>query len=445
MCLAPIKIKNPYCGRSHLGVNFLRDCTAQYIEVPCGYCASCLALKQSYIVQRSQMESLENDLFFCTLTYNNDTIPVLEVNGFKLKYVDISDFQNMIKRLRKKDAFGLPFRVWAVTEYGGKKHRPHLHVIFSFPKIPGETRAEKLAREKRYHDIVLHEWRRNIAKTFDKHGNIVANTRNPVYVPLCTYFRKRRKNGKLSTNFDFHWIDPSITDKDGKLHDESDVAFYVTKYTLKASKYVDRLKSALKLNLPPEEFYKVWSKIRPKALVSKKWGNPDSDKVQKHVRKGIDFALVSSDHEFPVFFNPTTGQTFPLAPFYKRRFYSVQDEISMFYKAKEDFGTNDAFRPREDPRVTTDPIEDYKRRTTHFKNVQSQINSRYEDEFNEPEPQFYQLDKDSDSTDSVYRAIDDFLDFDSLCQSAEYSLPAEPTGDDFEYEYIEFDYSDFNQ
>lgn len=422
MCLQPHKIKNPFLGLAHVGLNFLRDCTAQYIEVPCGHCPVCLALKQSYIVQRSQMEAMENDLFFCTLTYNDEMLPVMEVNGYKLKYCMISDFQNMIKRLRRKDAFGLPFRFWAVTEYGGKRHRPHYHCIFAFPKIKGETRAELYDREQRYFKIVLDEWKRNIATRIDENGKSVPDTFNPEYKPLCTFVRRRRANGKLSTTFDFHYIDPTLTDSSGVIHDESDVAFYVTKYTLKASKYVDRLKSALKLNLSPEDFNKAWTVLRPKALVSKKWGNPDSPLVKKHVRKGIDFALEDPDLPYPVFFNPTTGQSFPLAPFYKRKMYTVSDALTMFYKAKEDYGTHDAFKTFQNPEDIKDPVQFYKSKIAAFDKVKEAINNRYEDE----EYQFYQLDEHSQDFSSDGALIDDFLDFDSLCETLYKSIPADP-------------------
>lgn len=404
MCLKPRLIDNPYLGLAGIGYNYLHDCTSLKMAVPCGYCAQCVAMKQSYIVQRSQMESHGNDLWFCTLTYKTSMLKYVDVNGYRLKYAYLPDFQNMIKRLRRNDAFGLPFRFWAVVEYGGKKHRPHFHVIFSTPKIAGESRAHKLAREKQYHDIVLHEWRRNVATTIDRHGRTVANTRAPKYVNLCDY-KVSWKNGKRRSTYDFHWIDPSITDSKGKLHDESDVAFYVTKYTVKANKYVDNLKSALRLNTDPEEFAAVWPLLRPKCLVSKKWGDPDSKYVQSHVRAGIDRALSDTDSLFPYFINPTTGQTFPLAPFYKTRFYTLQDAHTMFYKSKEDFGTGDNFRCSPD-RETLDILKQEEK----FDRMKNRINAREEED-----PYYTYIhsdDYEKEETDATW-LVDSYLDFHS--------------------------------
>lgn len=409
MCLTPRRIDNPYLGLAHIGYNYLHDCTALKMEVPCGHCPQCIAMKQSYIVQRSQMESKENDLWFCTLTYKTSKLRYIDVNGYRLKYADIRDVQNMIKRMRKRNLFGLPFRFWAVVEYGGKKHRPHFHLIFSTPKIAGETQVQRMAREKEYYRLVLNEWRRNEATCIDKNGRVVANTRSPRYEKLCDY-RVTYKNGKRRCTYDFHYIDPTVKDAKGKLHDESDVAFYVTKYTVKANKYVDNLKSALRLNLDPDEFTAVWSLLRPKCLVSKKWGNPDSEYVRKHIRSGIDRALSQPDSKFPYFINPSTGQTFPLAPFYKKRFFTLLDAHSFFYKQKDNYGTDDNFIVKE----TTDPI-DLEQKMNRFTSMRRMINLR------EEEDPFYTYVKSEDYekeiTDSDY-LLDYYLDaqssFDSL-------------------------------
>lgn len=451
MCTRPILIDNPYygCNQTYKGaggtlrlertLSFLHDTTSLKMAVPCGHCAQCVAMKQSYIVQRSQMEADGNDLWFCTLTYKTSMLKYIDVNGYRLRYAYLPDLQNMIKRMRKKDLFGMPFRFWAVVEYGGMKHRPHFHLIFSTPKIPGESRASKLAREKRYYWDVLHEWKRNTATCIDRHGRTQANTRSPKYEDLCEY-KVTYKNGKRRCTYDFHWIDPCVTDTKGKIHDEADVAFYVTKYTTKANKYVDRLKSALRLNLDPDEFTAIWKILRPKCLVSKKWGDPDSETVRKHVRSGIDRALQDADAPFPYFINPSTGQTFPLAPFYKKRFLKIEDALSFFYKQKDDYGTGDNFRVGPD----VDPLVE-RQKDMRFERMLDMINAREEDDPFTPQ------------TTKTYEAYteEDWL-IDDYCNSLIgldiglfnpvdefgnilYSDGAEPDGDD----YIEFDPATF--
>lgn len=378
MCLSPIRIKNPHLGLSRIGLNCLNDCTAQYIEVPCGRCASCIALKQSYAIQRAQMETLGNDLFMCTLTYNDEMLAYIDNNGYRLRYVDISDFQNMVKRLRRSNSLGLPFRFLAVTEYGGRTHRPHMHCLFSFPKIPDESRAELDARTKRYHDIILSEWRRNIA--LNASGK--PNTRKPIYRPLCTYVFKRRANGKISTTYDFHYVDPSLIKSDGTLADSTDVAFYVTKYLTKSSDYVQRLQRALKLNNSPEEYMRIWTLLRPKALISKSWGDPTNPLVKRHIRKGIDTFLKDSNYPYPCFINPVTGQTFPLAPFYRHKFLTLDDAFVIFSKSKDRIG-DDNFRVKPELFEQVDPVQDYRQRTLRLSKIRKTLNDREKDEFSD--------------------------------------------------------------
>lgn len=375
MCLTPQRIPNPYRGLQHIGLNYLHDCTAKFIEVPCGHCASCIALKQSYMVQRAQCETFSNDLWFCTLTYNNRALPILQVNDRRIRYADVHDFQCFIKRLRRDNALGLPFRYFAVTEFGSSEHhthRPHFHVIFSTPRIPYETQAERDAREKRYFKIILEYWCRNTATTYNRHGEIVPNTRNPIYLPLCTYVEKY-VHGKRYSTYDFHYIDTTRIDENGKIHDESDVAFYVTKYALKHSDYVERLKRGLKLNTSPEDFQKIWSKVRPKCLCSKTWGAYRDKLVQEHIRKGIDYAIRSTEYCYPIFFNPTSGQTFPLAPFFKRKFMTLTDAHDFFYKNPEDLGTEDAFTVKSLSDVDPEHIARAEERMTR---VRQQVDAR---------------------------------------------------------------------
>ena len=45
--------------------------------------------------------------------------------GYSIRFADVTDVQKMFKRLRKKNAFGRPFRYLAVSELGSKKGRPH--------------------------------------------------------------------------------------------------------------------------------------------------------------------------------------------------------------------------------------------------------------------------------------------------------------------------------
>ena len=252
MCLHPLLIPNPNRGKTYPkgDPRNLYDCTSQYIYVPCGYCPQCIAVKQMYIVQRVQMESLENHLFFATLTYNQESLPRITTStGYSIPYADISDIQNCFKRLRKSGAFSRPFRYFAVTERGSTYGRPHAHCLFFLPKYEGDSFLDCLNLESILFDALLAEWRRNYG-----------STRVPAYRPLCTYYRKFI-GGKLSATYDLHYAVPSASDAG-----LASVAFYVCKYMLKPSTKEVRLQQALHLNLPDDEYETVWKTVRNRDL-----------------------------------------------------------------------------------------------------------------------------------------------------------------------------------
>lgn len=185
------------------------------------------------LVQRIQAEAFGNYLFFATLTYNNESLPKIDVNGFSISYADITDLQNTFKRLRKSNAFGRSFRYAAVSELGGKHGRPHFHVIFLVPKYKDDDENSfPFILEHVMFKALLAEWRRNYG-----------STRKPDYRPLCTY-AARFSQGKLKSNYDLHYVVP-YNSSDGS----SDVAFYVFKYMLKDSPVKSDFSRPLNLTL----------------------------------------------------------------------------------------------------------------------------------------------------------------------------------------------------
>lgn len=336
MCSNPIYIDNPYLGLANVGHNKLHDTVSLKIPVPCGNCPTCVRLRQSYLVQRCQMESLDNHLFFATFTYNDKHVPRLSVNGFDLMYPDFKHIQNMMKRIRKYDDLK-SFRYLVVSEYGGKRHRPHFHMILSYPNS-GETYGQIRNLERKLYSRFLFEWRVN-----------KGSTRNPDYMCLSDYIVTRK-----GRTFDFHYVNPRAT-KNG----EEDVAFYVTKYVLKASDYVDSLKSALKLNLDPEKFVKFWRLLKPRCNISKGFGNPTSKKVKDHIRRGIDHSVESDELLYPIFINPVTGSTFPLSPYYRRKFLTVDDMYRFLAKNKDSDIDNFKYTDEYDPREVRQKFESY--------------------------------------------------------------------------------------
>lgn len=315
MCISPLKIPNPNYGLSKVGLNRLKDTVHSYLSVPCGYCSECIHRRQSDYIQRLVMEEQYRHLFFCTITYQNSAIPVItDSNGYEHRFADVRDVQNMIKRIRKNNLFGRDFRYFAVSELGSKRGRPHFHIIFAVNKQPDDDFLTIVSLEHQYFNAVLNEWRRNIG-----------STRKPEYVPLCKYVRYYTRNGVRST-YDFHYISPRNGSRDC-----SNVGFYVLKYMLKPSDKAVRLQRALRLNLPEDEYKSIWSIIKPRTFKSLHFGD---DVFIKGVPVTFDIEMYISNcirksprDKYPMFFNPSTGQSFVLSDYYKKRFLTVSEAL----------------------------------------------------------------------------------------------------------------------
>lgn len=298
MCLNPLLIDNLNYGRFSSDPRFttIKDTLNHKIYVGCGHCPSCIALKQDYFIQRFQMESLNNDLWTGMLSYCNAALPTVQIGKYTHRFADTRDVQLLVKRLRNDNVFDGPFKYWFISERGGLRHRPHWHFIISTPKIKNETLAQKLTREKKYFDAILANWYTN-----------KGSRRKPIKVPNLIYVCK---NGHY--NYDFHYCNPALT-KDGN----TDVAFYVSKYLLKDDNYTQRLRSALRLNLPDESFKYYWSLLKHKSLTSHFLGDVNDPDVWSYLQMCIDFSL-NIRSPYPLFINPDTSQTFPLSPYYRK-------------------------------------------------------------------------------------------------------------------------------
>lgn len=322
MCISPIRIRNPNYGNKSKFISVLADCSSQFINVPCGHCPECIAIRQMGIVQRCQMEELNHHLFFITLTYNNESLPVLTTStGYDIRYADVSDVQKMFKRIRNNNYFGRSFKYFGVSELGSKKARPHFHLILALKKFKDDSRIDISNLEDLVFKTILFEWRRNYG-----------SRRNPDYRPLCTYVRKMIR-GQLKSNYDCHYIDPLVGNGD-----TCDVPFYVTKYMLKLSDREQRLQQALKLNLPEDEYNDVWSLVRSRHFSSLHFGYDGESNIRDYIRKCVDISRISEDS--PKFYNPFTGQSFPLCRYYMNNqdLYTIDD--ALFFNSKKNVQDN---------------------------------------------------------------------------------------------------------
>ena len=307
MCLTPILIKNPHLGHDKSNIYksqaWKYDCTSQYIYVPCGHCKQCIAVKQMYFAQRVQMEARNSFLYFSTLTYDNEHLPkVTTSTGYDIPFSDYRHFNLFIKRLRNHNSFGRPFRFLACSERGSEKGRPHFHCLWFFPKYENEDYNDGLSLQKKYFDVIKDAWCVNLG----------SHTK-PIYEPLFTYKTKFYR-GKLYSNYDTHFVRPSLTSEG-----VSSVAFYVCKYLLKSSDKERRLQQALRLNLDESEYEAVWNLVKSRSFRSSYFGYGFGQRDYYDVCDYLHKCVLRSDVKlgYPCYFNPDSGVSFPLAPYYK--------------------------------------------------------------------------------------------------------------------------------
>lgn len=331
MCISPIRIKNPNRGFSRNkavnGLAYLKDTTSAYINIPCGVCKECVAVRQQSVVQRLQMESRFNYMFFNTLTYSNEMLPRFTCStGYRIRFADVSDVQNMVKRIRNDDLFGRPFRYFCVSELGTRSGRPHFHILWLVPRYDDDDCYVPIVLEKRLTDVVKSQWQRN-----------VGSKRVPVYKPLCKFIRCVTRQGVKST-FDLHYVSSDL------FHDQDSVSFYVTKYMMKPSDKAQRLQQALRLNLPEDEYDEVWKLVKPRWIASKMLGLNGERKNGKFVPdvRALDslknmVQSSKSSYSSPKFLS-SNGSVFPLSRYFLNNgdIFSVDDAKEFYLKSDKE-------------------------------------------------------------------------------------------------------------
>lgn len=330
MCRHPIKIKNPYYGLGSKGINKLHDTVHTYIEVPCGHCDQCFTFRQTSYLQRVQMESLNNDLFFFTLTYNDQHLPTINHPRYGLiKYPNFKDVQSLFRRLQTyyKRRFSVDIRYFVVSEYGKKSLRPHFHGIISLPKTFSRSNQGFKSNLSSAPDNQVSSMLYNLVKKF---WSVNKGTRkNPIYEPLFTDVNSYR-----GRTFDLHYIQPSF-------NHENDVSFYVSKYIFKYDKRINKFIGLIASSEYPED-YDLIKLIKPRCIMSKKFGLWTSPDVQKHIKYSI-----STDSQNPTFIDIYTGKHMPLNRYYKRHLLPMSYVWDKFYNSSSDCLTS-SHKDKED-------------------------------------------------------------------------------------------------
>lgn len=337
MCIAPIILENPYYNRGlnfeYNGVknrvdfggeyDFLHNTVDRYITVPCGKCSQCISTRQNYYVQRIQMESIRSEIFYFTLTYANRGLKFTDKLGYKIPYPHFEDIQNLFKRLRH--ILPHPILTFVVSEYGTKRKRPHYHGFIAVNKedIKMHYRGSHFYCEKTLYKLFLQEWRRNIAICWSpKKNKYVSNTRSPQWIKLCDYIIKNKRS-----TYDLHWVQPIIN------HD-NDVSYYVTKYLIKYDERTEKLLSKINIarkhnayndSVPDDHFKELISQLRPRAVMSKKFGDYNYPPIRDYINK-----CISKSKDYPQYFDLHTGKSMLLCPYYRKHLVSSDYYLKRF-------------------------------------------------------------------------------------------------------------------
>lgn len=137
------------------------------------------------------------------------------------------------------------------------------------------------------------------------------------------------------------------------------VAFYVSKYCLKPSKFERKLQQALKLNYSPEDYSLIWNKVKPRCQWSKDFGLKSSDEVRKRLHGMVVLSEVNG-MDFPQFHFFHNTKSAPLSRYYKNadNVFPVQDAMIFFERHCIAHGTTDGYieSPERDP-IRTDQEE----------------------------------------------------------------------------------------
>lgn len=134
MCTNPIKIYNRSSKLSLRG-------SALYFTVPCGECEECKKVKQNEYTVRSYFEYRSCEAkggyaYFDTLTYSPEYLP----KTYGIAHFNRDHITLFLKELRiylTRSGYDVKnnIKYFITSEYGGKTHRPHYHILL-FITVP---------------------------------------------------------------------------------------------------------------------------------------------------------------------------------------------------------------------------------------------------------------------------------------------------------------------
>ena len=304
--------------------------------------------------------STDHYVFFQTLTLNNRNLGKFTINGYEHHYFPIKYFQDYIKIIRKYHVLRSDFKFLAVTEYGGRKHRPHMHILYFVPKSSGYWSTFSRYKSTSYRNYLINQKAGELFWEMLRYWRVNHGSRfHPEYDNLLDFHHKGNKR-----NYDFQYIEEKQAGSN-----TADVTHYVTKYCLKFDDWIVKKQQAFKLNLTDEEYAEYWPLVRPRLLISKNFGGDMSYK--KLMSRSIEYSLVNirDNKERWFFLDIYNNKPLPLAPYLRRKFIDTSQSLDMFYNTEQIIEFNDVRR------------DEWLKRKQHFNKVFILCRSRNDEDF----------------------------------------------------------------
>lgn len=110
---------------------------------------------------------------------------------------------------------------------------------------------------------------------------------------------------------------------------DNDVAFYVSKYITKYDSWIKGLLSKIQLDeaLDPEESVYLISKLKPRCITSKDFGDWKYPPIQDYINK---CSIRESLYTYPQYYDVYTGKQMPMSPYYGKHLVNFSHLYNRF-------------------------------------------------------------------------------------------------------------------
>lgn len=125
--------------------------------VPCGKCEFCRKQRAREWAFRLEQEGFDKYVYNCLLTYCDEELPYHKGAPCVSK-IHVQEFLKRFRYYIEKE-FGTRIKYFLCAEYGGKRHRPHYHMIV-FSDLPLKIKSRD--PYSKINDILLMSWKHGI-------------------------------------------------------------------------------------------------------------------------------------------------------------------------------------------------------------------------------------------------------------------------------------------